>query len=69
MRQLTFEDAGRYAWRDVPEPEITSPEQAVVRPLVVACSDLDIAVDQVVPWADAPEVWPTMTGKSVFTLA
>ncbi|GBG38559.1 alcohol dehydrogenase catalytic domain-containing protein [Mycobacterium montefiorense] len=44
MRQLTFEEAGRYAWRDVPEPEITAPEQAVVRPLVVACCDLDVAV-------------------------
>ncbi|CQD13295.1 theronine dehydrogenase-like Zn-dependent dehydrogenase [Mycobacterium lentiflavum] len=44
MRQLTFEDAGRYIWRDVPEPEITAPDQAVVRPLVVACCDLDIAV-------------------------
>ncbi|CDO88435.1 alcohol dehydrogenase [Mycobacterium triplex] len=44
MRQLTFEDAGRYAWRDVPEPEISAPEQAVVRPLVVACCDLDVAV-------------------------
>lgn len=44
MRQLTFEEAGRYGWRDVPEPEIAAPEQAVVRPLVVACCDLDIAV-------------------------
>ncbi|MEE6138658.1 alcohol dehydrogenase catalytic domain-containing protein [Mycobacterium sp. 050128] len=44
MRQLTFEDAGRYIWRDVPEPQITAPDQAVVRPLVVACCDLDIAV-------------------------
>jgi threonine dehydrogenase-like Zn-dependent dehydrogenase len=44
MRQLTFEEAGRYAWRDVPEPEITQPQQALVRPLVVACCDLDIAV-------------------------
>ncbi|SOX53665.1 alcohol dehydrogenase [Mycobacterium ahvazicum] len=44
MRQLTFEDAGRYIWRDVPEPEISAPEQAVVRPLLVACCDLDIAV-------------------------
>ncbi|BBY20908.1 alcohol dehydrogenase catalytic domain-containing protein [Mycobacterium stomatepiae] len=44
MRQLSFEEAGRYAWRDVPEPEITAPEQAVVRPLMVACCDLDIAV-------------------------
>jgi len=44
MRQLTFEDAGRYAWREVPDPEITTPEQALVRPLLVACCDLDIAV-------------------------
>ncbi|MEZ0353413.1 alcohol dehydrogenase catalytic domain-containing protein [Mycobacterium sp. pR1184] len=44
MRQLTFEDTGRYIWRDVPEPEISAPEQAVVRPLMVACCDLDIAV-------------------------
>jgi threonine dehydrogenase-like Zn-dependent dehydrogenase len=44
MRQLTFEEAGRYAWRNVAEPEITAPEQALVRPLVVACCDLDVAV-------------------------
>ncbi len=44
MRQLTFEEAGRYAWREVPEPEITAPEQALVRPLAVACCDLDVAV-------------------------
>jgi threonine dehydrogenase-like Zn-dependent dehydrogenase len=44
MRQLVYEEAGRYAWRDVPEPAITTPEQALVRPLVVACCDLDVAV-------------------------
>ncbi len=44
MRQLTFEEAGRYAWREVPDPEIAAPEQALVRPLVVACCDLDVAV-------------------------
>ncbi len=44
MRQLTFEEAGRYGWREVPEPEITAPEQALVRPLMVACCDLDVAV-------------------------
>jgi hypothetical protein len=25
------------------------------------------AVERVVPWDDAPEVWPTMAGKTVFT--
>jgi len=39
-----FEEAGRYAWRDVAEPKITAPGQALVRPLVVACCDLDVAV-------------------------
>jgi threonine dehydrogenase-like Zn-dependent dehydrogenase len=44
MRQLTFEESRRYAWREVPEPQITAPEQALVRPLMVACCDLDVAV-------------------------
>src|SRR3984957_12436937 len=44
MRQLTFEEAGRYAWREVPEPQLSAPEQALVRPLAVACCDLDVAV-------------------------
>lgn len=44
MRQLTYEQAGRYAWREVPDPKITAPEQALVRPLMVACCDLDVAV-------------------------
>ncbi|HZC10538.1 MAG TPA: alcohol dehydrogenase catalytic domain-containing protein [Mycobacterium sp.] len=44
MRQLTYEEAGRYGWREVPEPEITAPGQALVRPLTVACCDLDVAV-------------------------
>jgi threonine dehydrogenase-like Zn-dependent dehydrogenase len=44
MRQLMFEDAGRYDWREVPEPAIRSPEQALVRPLAVACCDLDVGV-------------------------
>jgi threonine dehydrogenase-like Zn-dependent dehydrogenase len=44
MQQLMFEDAGQYAWRDAPEPGIATPEQALVRPLMVACCDLDVAV-------------------------
>jgi threonine dehydrogenase-like Zn-dependent dehydrogenase len=44
MRQLTYEETGRHAWREVPEPQITAPEQALVRPLMVACCDLDVAV-------------------------
>jgi threonine dehydrogenase-like Zn-dependent dehydrogenase len=44
MRQLTYEEVGRYAWGETPDPTITAPEQALVRPLVVACCDLDVAV-------------------------
>src|ERR1700751_4084042 len=44
MKQLTFEDVGRYVWRDVPDLTITAPEQALIRPLAVACCDLDIGV-------------------------
>ncbi|HME49997.1 alcohol dehydrogenase catalytic domain-containing protein [Mycobacterium sp.] len=44
MRQLTYEEPGRCAWRDVPDPQLTASEQAVVRPLMVACCDLDVAV-------------------------
>src|SRR5258705_11546753 len=44
MQQLMFEAAGEYAWRDAPEPEMTAPEQAIVRPVAVACCDLDVAV-------------------------
>lgn len=46
MKHLTFEDAGRYAWREAADPTITAPEQALVRPLLVACCDLDVAVAQ-----------------------
>jgi hypothetical protein len=35
--------------------------------LLSAACDLSPAVDRVVPWDDAPSVWPTMTGKTVFT--
>jgi hypothetical protein len=31
--------------------------------------DLLPVVDRVVPWEDAPAVWPTMAGKTVFTRA
>lgn len=37
-------DAGHYAWRDVADLEISAPGQALVRPLAVACCDLDVAV-------------------------
>jgi threonine dehydrogenase-like Zn-dependent dehydrogenase len=44
MQHLMFEAAGEYAWREAPDPQITAPDQAIVRPLAVACCDLDVAV-------------------------
>ena len=43
---MMFEEAGRYAWRDTPEPTVSGPEQAIVRPVAVACCDLDVGVAQ-----------------------
>lgn len=46
MHQLVFEDVGRYAWQEAAEPRLTDPGQALVRPLAVACCDLDVGVAQ-----------------------
>jgi threonine dehydrogenase-like Zn-dependent dehydrogenase len=35
--------------------------------LIAAHCDLAPAVDRVVAWDDAPQAWPAMTGKTVFT--
>ena len=39
-----FDEPGRYGGARCPDPEITQPRQALVRPLLVACCDLDVAV-------------------------
>lgn len=41
MRQLTLVEAGDLAWRDVPEPVLSSPVAAIVRPIAVAVCDFD----------------------------
>lgn len=46
MQQLMFEAPDQCRWRDVPEPEIAGSEHALVRPLTVACCDLDVGVAQ-----------------------
>lgn len=46
MQQLVFEEAGRYAWREVADPQISDAGQAIVRPVAVACCDLDVGVAQ-----------------------
>lgn len=42
MRQLTFVRPGRVEWREAPDARITSPVEAVVRPLVLGRCDLDV---------------------------
>lgn len=44
MQQMTFRAAGAVEWEDVPEPQLTEPGQALVRPVAVATCDLDIGV-------------------------
>jgi threonine dehydrogenase-like Zn-dependent dehydrogenase len=41
MRQLVFVEAGRVAWQEAPDPPLTDPRGASVRPLAVARCDLD----------------------------
>ncbi|MFA9269199.1 MAG: zinc-binding dehydrogenase [Baekduiaceae bacterium] len=41
MEQLTRPAPGVLEWRDVPEPDLQGPLEALVRPLVVATCDLD----------------------------
>jgi alcohol dehydrogenase len=41
MRQLTFVEPGVVEWREVPEPKLEGPGEALVRPIVVANCDLD----------------------------
>jgi threonine dehydrogenase-like Zn-dependent dehydrogenase len=44
VRQLTLQDSGSCSWREVPDREIGSDTAALVRPLAVACCDLDVWV-------------------------
>jgi alcohol dehydrogenase len=44
MQQLTFLEAGKLEWRDVPAPALEDDGQAIVRPLAVATCDLDGAL-------------------------
>lgn len=41
MKQLTFLSPGALEWREVPEPKISSPGEAIIRPYSVATCDID----------------------------
>ena len=42
MRQLTLTEDRQLDWKDVPEPALKGPGEAIVRPLAVALCDLDL---------------------------
>jgi alcohol dehydrogenase len=44
MRQLSFVEPGIVRWEEVPDPVLTGPDEALVRPLVVTTCDLDHAI-------------------------
>jgi threonine dehydrogenase-like Zn-dependent dehydrogenase len=41
VRQLAFLEAGRVAWQEAPDPQLSDAQGALVRPLAVARCDLD----------------------------
>jgi alcohol dehydrogenase len=41
VRQLTMDERRAVEWREVPEPQLEGPREALVRPLAVALCDLD----------------------------
>ncbi len=41
MRQLTYLAPGKLEWREVPEPRLEGPQDALVRPIAAARCDLD----------------------------
>lgn len=42
MQQMEFLAAGRVRWSEVPDPGLTRPDEALVRPVAVATCDLDV---------------------------
>lgn len=46
MQQLWFTKKNTLEWRDVPEPTLDGPGQAIVRPLAIARCDLDLPIVQ-----------------------
>jgi len=46
MKQLWFAKKNTLEWREVPEPKLDGPGQAIVRPLAIARCDLDLPIIQ-----------------------
>ena len=56
MRQLVWTDDRTARWREAPDPVLAGPGEALVRPVAVACCDLDVAI--VRGRAPVPGGWP-----------
>jgi threonine dehydrogenase-like Zn-dependent dehydrogenase len=44
VKQLTFVEAGKLEWREVPEPRPQGDGEAIVRPVAVATCDIDLGL-------------------------
>jgi hypothetical protein len=72
MRQLMFEAPGELPMYTRGVRFVTGRVNAravipdIIENISAGC-DLGPAVERVVPWDDADTVWPTMTGKTVFS--
>ena len=63
MQQLVFVSEGEVRWQDAPDPRIEGPGEALVRPVAVACCDLDVAVAQGGPRFHLPTAWDTKVSR------
>ena len=61
MRQLVHVEPGQLEWRDVPEPKLAGPREALARPIAVARCDVDSLM---YAEKDLPRPTGTQTGNS-----
>lgn len=66
MQQMIFVEPGRLDWEDVPAPVLDSPEQAIVKPMVMGRCDLDVLyVKGLMPLATGEPIGHEIIGKVV----
>lgn len=44
MKRLLFRKKNLLEWEEIPEPKLTSPNEAIIRPIAVSRCDLDLAI-------------------------
>ncbi len=66
MRHLVFVEAGRLEWREVVDPMIQGPGEALIRPIVAGRCDLDVAyVTGLAPLASGEPIGHEIIGEIV----